>query len=258
MSVTDPTAFAPSPARIAPRPGAIRLFGLDLLDAAPGRALSRLLDRGRVTAAFVNAHCVNVAMHDPAYRAALTGADLLLPDGAGIAIAARLQGERFTANLNGTDLFLPLCEAAAVRDLSVYFLGSAPGVAEGAARAARRRVPALRVAGHRHGYFESDGPVLSDIAASGADIVLVAMGVPRQELWIARHRSAIQARLVVGVGAQFDFWSGRMPRAPEPLRRAGLEWVYRLGLEPRRMAGRYVAGNPAFLARAVRARLRAA
>ncbi len=263
MSVTEPSSIA-APAGAAPRSpsrrrrGAIRLFGLDLLDATRGQALSRLLDGGPVTAAFVNAHCVNVAARDAAYRQALGAADVLLPDGSGLQIAARMGGERFTANLNGSDLFLPLCEAAAARGQSIYFLGSAEGVAKAAAEAARCHVPGLRVAGHHHGYFASDGAVIAEINASGADIVLVAMGVPRQDVWIARHRGRIDARVVMGVGAQFDFWSGRVPRAPIAFRRAGLEWVYRLSLEPRRLAGRYVAGNPAFLARAVRERMKRA
>ncbi len=263
MSVTEPSTDS-APADVATRSpsprrrGSIRLFGLDLLDASRGQALSRLLDGGTVTAAFVNAHCVNVAARDADYRRALDAADILLPDGSGLQIAARMEGKRFTANLNGSDLFLPLCEAAAARGQSIYFLGSAEGVARRAAETARGHVPGLRVAGHHHGYFASDGAVISDINAAGADIVLVAMGVPRQDVWIARHRGRIGARVVMGVGAQFDFWSGRVPRAPLAFRRAGLEWVYRLGLEPRRLAGRYVAGNPAFLARAVRERMRRA
>lgn len=247
-----PLEIVSSPRRsphLAPAPD-ITLFGLTLTNANVAEALDRLLAPGRRTAAFVNAHCINVAAKDGNYRAALGKADMLLPDGAGLAIAARMQRRRFRSNLNGTDLFLPLCHAAARRDLSVYFLGSAEGVAEAAAATATIAVPGLRIAGCQHGFASSDEAVIAAVNASGAAIVLVAMGVPKQELWIANHRERLDAQLVMGVGAQFDFWSGRMPRAPKAYRRIGLEWLYRLMQEPRRMFARYVLGNPVFLARA--------
>ncbi|MGF1551338.1 MAG: WecB/TagA/CpsF family glycosyltransferase [Paracoccaceae bacterium] len=231
------------------------LFGLDLVDAAMPDALAALFaPGGRRTAAFVNAHCVNVAARDEDYARTLLAADLLLPDGAGIALAARMTGRRLAANLNGTDLFAPLCREAARRGLSIYFLGAAPGVAGAAARRAAEEAPGLVVAGAEHGYFRADEEeaVLARINASGADILLVALGVPLQETWIARHRERLSARLAIGVGAQFDFWSGRVARAPARLRRSGFEWAYRLALEPRRLFARYVLGNPLFVARALK------
>lgn len=230
------------------------LFGLSLLDSDRPTAIRTLLDRaGRTTAAFLNAHCANVAARDTHYARALRAADIVLPDGAGISLAARLTGRRLTANLNGTDLCRPLCTEAARRGLSVYLLGAKPGVADRAAAAMVARTPGLRIAGTRDGYFPKaeTADVIAEINASGADIVLVAMGVPMQDVWLYRHRRQIRAQLAMGVGALFDFEAGVVSRAPKLLRRAGMEWAWRLALEPRRMFTRYVLGNPAFVARAM-------
>ncbi len=227
-----------------------RICALDLVNATTDRAINAMLEPGaRRTAAFVNAHCLNVAARDPIYRWALARADYLLPDGAGMQLAARMRGTQFIENLNGTDLFTPLCRAASERGLSIYFLGSAEGVARGAADKAEELAPGLAIAGARNGYFvgQEEDQVIADINATGARIVLVAMGVPKQDIWIARNRHRLNADLVLGVGAQFDFWSGRVPRAPAFMRKAGLEWLMRLAVEPRRMARRYLVGNFEFV-----------
>ncbi|MEO1722822.1 MAG: WecB/TagA/CpsF family glycosyltransferase [Pseudomonadota bacterium] len=231
------------------------LFGVDILDAETKPALSALLDAPRrISAAFVNAHTINAAARDEEYASALTTAEVLLPDGSGLQLAAKMTGRRFRENLNGTDLFRPLCHAAAERGLSIYFLGSRPGVAEAAAEKAAALAPGLRIAGSADGYFgaEEEDDVIERINRSGADILLVALGVPRQDVWIAKHRARLAPRLAMGVGAQFDFWSGRVSRAPLAWRRAGCEWVWRLMLEPRRLFLRYVLGNPLFVVRAAK------
>jgi len=237
----------------------ISLFGMPLVSATQADAISAMLDGQKATAAFVNAHAVNAAHTDPAFRWALSRADYLLPDGSGISLAAKMQGERFAANLNGTDLFLPLCKQAAERGLSVFFLGSRPGVAGAAAFNAARLVPGLKIAGTRHGYFSADenDAVIDAVNRSGADIVLVAFGVPLQDVWVARHRHRLNARLVMGVGAQFDFWSGQVKRAPQWMRSTGIEWMHRLALDPKRLAKRYLVGNVSFMMRAARARMSA-
>lgn len=235
----------------------LSLFGMSIVNATRTQAIGQMLDPGGAprTAAFVNAHCINTALEDPVYRWSLSKADFVLPDGSGLQIAARMHGARFVENLNGTDLFLPLCEAAAARGMSVYFLGSQEGVAAAAAARACELVPGLRIAGTRNGYFSNadDGDVIAAINASGAGIVLVAMGVPTQDVWIARNRHRLAASLVLGVGAQFDFWSGRVQRAPMLLRKLGCEWCWRLLLEPRRLAKRYLIGNFRFMWHAFKA-----
>ncbi len=229
----------------------IEVMNLPILNATSKEAIELLNSSAEKTGFFVNAHCVNVASKDPVYRWALGKADHLLPDGIGMKIAARAGGDRLVENLNGTDLFVPLVRDAAARDRSIFFFGAAPGIAEAAAVKAVELAPGLCVAGCRDGYFspaEEDG-IIAALNASGADIVLVALGVPRQEIWIARNRHRLNAGLVMGVGAQFDFWSGRVRRAPAIVRRLSCEWMWRLALEPRRLARRYLVGNPQFLAR---------
>ena len=254
------TASAPVSAA-APRSAglpAIRLFGLDLVDASADAAIAAMLAPGRRRVAFLNAHCGNVAAHDPAYAAALASADLVLPDGIGVELAARMQGQSFSANLNGTDLVPALLHEAALRGLSVFLFGAAPGVAEAAAAALTRRMPDLRIAGTRDGYegARDSAAAIAAINASGADLLIVALGVPAQDLWLAEHGGRLAPRLTLGVGALIDFLAGRQRRAPALVRRVRAEWVWRLAMEPRRMARRYLAGNPVFLARAATEALR--
>lgn len=233
----------------------IDLFGFPIMDATMGDALNRLLESDEhQTAAFLNAHCINIAARDVAYARVLDATDFLLPDGSGMQIAAKMTGRQYKENLNGSDLFPPLCRAAAARSMSVFLLGSQQGVAEAAAQAAVEIAPDLQIAGTRHGYFskEDEAAVIEEINASGADILLVAMGVPMQELWIEKNKARLKPRLIMGVGAQFDFWSGRIRRAPIALRRMGFEWTWRLAAEPVRMFSRYVVGNPLFLLRAAK------
>lgn len=236
-----------------------RLFGMSLLNSTKDMTveilLQRAIDRAPTVASFINAHCVNVAMSNKAYAAALERSDLLLPDGSGVNLAARLVGEDLGENLNGTDLFPLLCERAAALGQSLYLLGGEPGVAAEAGRRMQARFPGLRIVGARHGYFRpADEPeLLEDIRRTGAGLLLVGLGVPRQETWIDSHRHKLGTPVILGVGGLFDYYSGRIPRAPQAMRDLGCEWVWRLCQEPRRLARRYLAGNGAFLLRAVAA-----
>ncbi len=236
----------------------VSLLGLDLVNAERETALdwlmARLDAREPTRVAFYNAHCGNVAAADPAYQSALQSADAVLPDGSGVALATRLNGQRLTANLNGTDFTPALCTRLAASGHSVFLLGAQPGVAADAARALRRQAPGLIIAGTAHGFFtaEDEDKLIARINASGADVVLVAMGVPKQDLFLARISARLQAPLTLGVGALFDFLANRVSRAPSWLRAAGLEWTWRLAQEPRRLARRYLLGNPEFIGRALR------
>ena len=229
-----------------------------LTAAAAREELIRLYEQDRpALVAYANAHTLNLASRDSGYREVLRGADIVLNDGAGLAIAGRVVGRPFPATLNGTDFNPQILEEAASRGWPVYFLGARPGVAEEAARRLAGRIPGLRVAGTRDGYFapsEADA-IARSIAAAGAGLLMVAMGNPLQETWLNRHLEATGARLGVGVGAFLDFTAGAVRRAPGWMNRLGIEWVYRLLQEPRRMWRRYVLGNPLFLARVLKARL---
>lgn len=230
------------------------LFDLRLVNASVEDTLNAICSAGRTRVAFVNADCVNLAARDEDYRSALETADALLPDGAGISLAARLIGAQFEANLNGTDLFPALCRRAALEGESIFLLGGMPGVAEVAGETAKKLAPGLRIAGSRDGYFtaEDTGRVISEINASGADILLVGLGAPWQDVWLRDHAKALNPSIMMGVGGLFDYYSGRIARAPFAMRRVGLEWVWRLMMEPRRLARRYLLGNPLFIARAAR------
>ena len=225
---------------------------LSLLDSTTQGAVDLLLAPGRRTAFFINAHCCNVMHRDRAYMTAVRCADVLLPDGIGIALAARMTGQRLAGNLNGTDLVPALLTQAAKTGKSVYLFGGTPGTADAAAAALIHRIPHLRIAGTRDGFdgAQDTDAVVAAINASGADIVLVALGVPMQEIWIHRNAHRLNAQLVTGVGAALDFLAGNVSRAPRWLRKARSEWVWRLAQEPRRLARRYLAGNVTFLARA--------
>lgn len=207
---------------------------------------------------FVNAHCANLAYRDPEYLRVLQAATLVLPDGVGLHVAGKILGRAIPHNVNGTDLFPPLCTMLAECDASVFLLGGQPGVAEGVRKWLTAHSPHLRLAGVRHGYFsaEEEPQVIGEIAASSARFLFVAFGAPLQDVWISRHLSALGVRVAMGVGGLFDFYSGRLPRAPLWLRRQGGEWLYRLYQEPRRMWRRYILGNPLFLLRVFRERLR--
>ena len=231
---------------------------LSLVDSTLQGAVDALLLPGKRKAFFINAHCCNVMHRDRAYMKAVRCADVLLPDGIGVELAARMTGQRLASNLNGSDLIPALLAQAAKAGKSVYLFGGTPGTADAAAATLIQRIPDLQVAGTRDGFAgaQNTDAVIADINASGAHIVLVALGVPLQENWIDQHAHKLDAQLVTGVGAALDFLAGNVSRAPVWVRRARSEWIWRLAQEPRRLARRYLASNLTFLARAGMATLR--
>ncbi|MES0198021.1 WecB/TagA/CpsF family glycosyltransferase [Mesorhizobium sp. M0011] len=241
-------------------------FGLDTLKTILGipvvavrwndaiALLNRLIAERRFTkVSFLNAHNANIAYTDPVFAEALDDF-LILPDGIGIDLAARLlYGTPFPDNLNGTD-FVPAFLQASTTPLTVGLLGATRVNAE----AASVKLAALAVQ-HKFvvihdGYFPAsqEQEIVDRIAALRPDVLLVAMGVPRQELWIERHIDARHCTLPIAVGALLDFLSGAVPRAPLWMRRLRLEWLFRLAVEPSRLWRRYVVGNPLFLLRVLR------
>jgi N-acetylglucosaminyldiphosphoundecaprenol N-acetyl-beta-D-mannosaminyltransferase len=239
-----------------PTGGVVREFiGLRFWDVSLPQAAQFVIERAnqgvRTQVFFVNAHCINQAASHPGYASLLSEAPFLFADGVGMAIAARFSGTRLEHNVNGTDLFPLICEAAAAAVVPVAFLGARPGVARACADRMQAMYPGLRVVWTDHGYLdpEQEQGRLHGLNASGARILFVAKGVPAQECWIAEHAERLAAPVVLGVGALFDFYSGNVPRAPRVVRDLRGEWVYRLLLEPRRMSRRYLLGNPTFIAR---------
>jgi exopolysaccharide biosynthesis WecB/TagA/CpsF family protein len=234
-----------------------KLFGVPLvnadLDGAARAIVARAARRERSIIHFLNAHCVNMLKTRPDYGRALAVADAVLPDGSGLALAGRLTGRSFQANLNGTDLFPYLCAHAAEEEQSIFLLGGAEGIAEAVNRNMSKAYPGLQIAGCASGYFsdQEEAALIDRINASGASILLVGMGVPLQEIWIARNRAKLTVPVIMGVGGLYDYYSNNIPRAPLALRKIGMEWSWRLLQEPRRLAGRYLIGNPVFVGHAL-------
>ncbi len=203
---------------------------------------------GQTVVAFLNANNANIAMRNPTFRRALS-ACTVLPDGVGVDIAAKaLHGHFFPANLNGTD-FIPALLTYIARPLKVALLGAHPDVLRRATEEFGRRLPWHEFASVSDGYFDRDDceDVLERLAEMKADVVLVAMGSPTQELWIQENIGPQHGKLIFSVGGLFDFVSERIPRAPPMVRTLRCEWVFRLIQEPRRMWRRYILGNPLFL-----------
>ncbi|MGO4618848.1 WecB/TagA/CpsF family glycosyltransferase [Ensifer sp. 2YAB10] len=214
--------------------------------AFAAEALSR--PGGQTILAFLNANNANLMMRDGEYRAALAR-QVVFPDGHGVDIASYLfYGRMFPANLNGTD-FVPALLTYVERPLRIAMIGARPKVLARAAENFREHAPWHEFLPVSDGFFdrEQSREVLAEVRALKADILLVAMGSPGQEKWVDAHVGPQDARLVITVGALFDFVAEEFPRAPKFLRRLRLEWFFRLAMEPRRMWRRYVLGNPLFL-----------
>jgi N-acetylglucosaminyldiphosphoundecaprenol N-acetyl-beta-D-mannosaminyltransferase len=234
----------------------LRFWDIDLASAAAFLVDAAAFGR-RLQVFFVNAHCVNVAARDLRYRQLLTNSGFLFADGAGMALAARFSGITLKNNVNGTDLFPKLCQAAAAASLPIAFLGARGGVARKCAALMEDKYPGLRIVWVEDGYRSSqeEDVRIPELNASGAKMLLVAKGVPGQEHWIAANAARLTPSVILGVGALFDFYSGTMPRAPQLVRDLRIEWLYRLLHEPRRLFRRYVVGNPEFIARVLLRRL---
>jgi N-acetylglucosaminyldiphosphoundecaprenol N-acetyl-beta-D-mannosaminyltransferase len=204
----------------------------------------------------LNPEMTMAARHDADLRALINRADLVLADGVGIVLAARLRGVRDLSRFTGVDLIEALAERAAIDAWRIFLLGACLGVADDAADRLHKRFPSLQVAGTHAGSpgTEEDAEGSGRVRAANADIVCVAYGAPAQEWWIERNRGALGAAVAIGVGGAFDFLAGQVPRAPEPLRRMGLEWAYRLWREPWRW--RRMLALPRFALAAVEEALR--
>lgn len=232
------------------RPGAINLLGVRIDCLRRSELLAGVVrtvrDGRRQTIFYVNAHCLNVQARDARYRAILSAADTVYCDGMGVLLGARLTGQTIPERMTGPDWIEDLCRTAVEHDLSLAFLGSTRETVHGAATTLRRCYPGLRIVGEQAGYdLTTDTPHI--INAQHPDILLVGMGVPVQEQWIAQHRPVLDVPVVWAVGGLFDVVSGRVPRGPSWMTQHGLEWLCRLMIEPGRLWRRYLLGNPRFL-----------
>lgn len=230
----------------------VRLFGLTIDALTMQGAVERLMEwiaspdgycRYVVTP---NVDHVVLAQHHDGLRRAYAEASLVLADGMPVVWSSRLLGKPLPERVAGADLVPALFDAAdESRRLTVYLLGAGPGVAERAAAAIDARWPGVEVVGTYSpplGFENDDAEnanILAKIADADPDVLVLGLGAPKQELWIQSHREFVSARVALCVGATIDFLAGEKPRAPQWMRRTGLEWIHRLLSEPRRLFGRY-------------------
>lgn len=216
-------------------------------------AIDRLIEaRNGGTVFTPNVDHIVMAEHDLRFRTAYEAAALSLVDGAPVLWASRLLRTPLPAKISGSDLVMPLMQRAGERGYRVYLLGGAEGVADLARAKLEAAVPNLRIVGTDASRIQVDAPpdqadaVVERIVAAQPDIVLVALGAPKQELWSYTRTSALKPAVLIGVGASLDFVAGIQKRSPPWMSKVGIEWLYRLCQEPRRLAGRYLLRDPQF------------
>jgi len=216
--------------------------------------IERLVQQGQGGSVFTpNVDHVVKVDGDPGFRAAYERCSLSLADGQPVVWASRLlgQGARLPEKVSGSDLVFPLMERAGQRGWKVYFCGGPPGVADAAAEVVRKKY-GVNIVGTESPRVAltatpEDEAIAARVRASGAQLLLVGFGAPKQELFIERCRDKVGPAVALGIGASLDFMAGRVPRAPRWMSKSGLEWLYRLGKEPRRLWRRYLVDDPKFL-----------
>lgn len=224
-------------------------------DAAMARLLGWARARESRYVTICNVHVVVSASRDAGYRDIINGSDMATPDGAPVAWMLRRQGFAGQPRISGPDLMWALCERAAAEGLAIYCYGSTPSTLALLENRLRAAFPNLRMVMESPPFraltAEEDAAAVDRINTSGAGIVFVGLGCPKQERWMAEHRGRVNA-VMIGVGAAFDFHAGTVRRAPAWMREHGLEWLHRLLSEPRRLWKRYLVTNTLFIIGAAR------
>ena len=220
-------------------------------------ALAWSRDQCRRTIFYANAHCLNLAVDDIEYRQILNRADLVYADGISLVLSSWLLRGCGLHKLTGADWIDDFCALAEQNGLQLYILAGQDNVACQAMKNLLSRYPGLKIVGAADGLFEKQSlsEVLQDIHRSGPHVVMVGMGTPLQEKWIAAYREQIAAPLCWAVGALFDYIAGVEPRAPRWMIRMGLEWTWRLLVNPHGKWRRYLIGNPLFIYRVLRQKI---
>ena len=216
----------------------IDVMGVQFDNVTMGEALERAREilNGRETCYCVtpNPEIVYEAMHDEDFRSLLNGAAMVLPDGVGVLLGAKLLKTPLKEKVTGVDFaagLLPILEAEGKK---LYLLGSKPGVAELAAQNMLAKCPNLQICGMADGYFKDEGPVIEKINAANPDVLFVCLGSPKQERFMKAHQSELHVKLMIGLGGSLDAFAGTVKRAPAWVSRIGMEWFYRLCKEPKR------------------------
>ena len=234
-----------------------RVFGVPFFCGTMNEALQKINElvqsKKSHHAAFINAHCLNIAYKNTEYKQILNGCSAVFADGIGAKIGAKMLGGRVEENVNGTDMFPLLAD----KPYRIYLFGGAPGIAETALEKAKKLNGKAEFVGCADGFFKakSENAIFDEIASLKVDILLVALGVPKQEEWINSHLNRLPGCVAIGVGGLLDFVSERIPRAPMWMRKLNIEWCFRLYCEPVRLFKRYIIGNPLFIARVFQSKL---
>lgn len=197
----------------------------------------RLLAKEQTFVVTANAEIIMMCNEDAAYKQIVSeNAEIVLPDGAGAVWAGRHLGHEVPERVAGFDLYCNLLKLAGEQGYKLYFFGGAPGVAEAAKEKAEEWHPGIQVVGCRNGYFKEadEAQIIEDINASGAQMLFVALGAPKQEKWLAKYRAELKPHILMGIGGSFDVLAGKMERAPKWMQDASLEWAFRLYKQPSR------------------------
>lgn len=219
----------------------INILGIPVNPVTMAEAVDYLTQR--VEAAFTtnvvtaNAEIIMLGQNNPDYYKILQQADCVFPDGAGTVWGGRRLGFNVPERVAGFDLFLELLKVAARKNFKVYFFGSAPGIADAAREKCLKMFPGLTIVGCRNGFFQEQDneKIIKDINNSGAQILFLALGAPKQEFWLFNHGDELKPLLRMGLGGSFDVLAGKMQRAPKWMQEASLEWLYRLYKQPSRL-----------------------
>jgi N-acetylglucosaminyldiphosphoundecaprenol N-acetyl-beta-D-mannosaminyltransferase len=234
----------------------VNILGVEItagsLDLAVRQMASWIDNRTRHYVNVCTVHTIMECCRNPVLRTSINNSGMATSDGMPLVWLCRYHGHAEATRVYGPDLMLALCEHSVSKGYRHFFYGGADGVAQELAVELEKRYPGLQVAGTYSPLFRAvgemeDPEIIEKINAANPDIVWVGLGTPKQDFWVARHRPVLDAPVLVAVGAAFDFFTGRVPQAPMWMQRSGLEWLFRLIKEPRRLAFRYLVYNPLFL-----------
>jgi N-acetylglucosaminyldiphosphoundecaprenol N-acetyl-beta-D-mannosaminyltransferase len=240
-AAVESAAVVESPRMEKPR-DSVKILGVEVDKLTVEGCLERVAGfvAGSVPRLIVTADASGIvqAQTDPELMAIYHGADLVTGDSIGVLWASKRKGTPLPERVSGVDLVKHICERSSQEGWRIYFLGAAPGVAELAAERLRLMIPGCNIVGTRHGFFpaESDEVVAAEISELKPDVLFVAMGIPRQEKFIRATEQIIRAKVSMGVGGSFDVFSGKVQRAPKPIQRLHLEWLWRLIQNPKKIS----------------------
>lgn len=217
----------------------INVMGVNFDNVTMAEALDRareILDGGKTAYVVTpNAEIVYEAMHNEEMMQLIGGASLVLPDGAGVVLGSKILGTPLKQKVAGVEFADHLLDVLIEKNLKLYLLGSKPGVAELAAEKMLEKHPGLQICGMADGYFKDEVEVVQKVNATGADVLFVCLGAPKQELFMRNHLDELNVKMMIGLGGSLDSFAGTVKRAPRWMIKVNLEWFYRLLKEPKRL-----------------------